>query len=149
MQCVRQTLFPQIHRLLYKIVMGNLRGRELLNVLCDMGHSGLPVLHSCMQRLLWHCNQVLYTQLSAWYHLAPHLVIVLSLNSVDRMVHGLFLDRTREFFIMENTHDSNHTRDAETTSHIELAAGDIWCTVRDRTSDRLYKNRDIFAVSGV
>ena len=27
---------------------------------------GIPQLQSCLTRLLWHCNQVLFKQLSAW-----------------------------------------------------------------------------------
>lgn len=67
MECFCQTLLPQIHRVLFKIVTENLRGRRLLEVLCSIGHSGLPILQSCAQRLLWHCNQVLYNQLMGWY----------------------------------------------------------------------------------
>lgn len=80
----------------------------MLILLFEMGRSGLPVLHSCMQRLLWHCNQVLYKQLSAW------------------MVHGLLLDRTQEFFIRENNQDSPES----STGLLEDAVqGDVWSTV--------------------
>eukprot|EP00210_Caulerpa_lentillifera_P000039 g38.t1 len=102
-----ESLLPQIHRMLFRIVQENLRGRSLLILLFEMGQSGLPVLQSCIQRLLWHCNQVLYKQLSAW------------------MVHGLLLDRTQEFFIRDNSQD----RTESTSGIIEDAVqGDVWST---------------------
>ena len=45
---------------------GPLTGAALLRALHARSRCGVPLLQACMQRLLWHCNQVLYKQLSSW-----------------------------------------------------------------------------------
>ena len=42
------------------------RGCELLALLHELARCGSPGMQSCMQRLLWHCNQVLLKQLTSW-----------------------------------------------------------------------------------
>ena len=47
-------------------VAGPLKGAALLGLLQAAVRCGVPVVQSCMQRLLWHCNQVLFKQLTSW-----------------------------------------------------------------------------------
>ncbi|CAD7697778.1 unnamed protein product [Ostreobium quekettii] len=78
-----EALLPHLHRLVHHVERDGINGSQLLGLLHSSSRCGLPTLQSCLQRLLWHCNQVLYKQLSGW------------------IVHGLLLDRSREFFIHE------------------------------------------------
>ncbi|KAF8058112.1 GCP4 [Scenedesmus sp. PABB004] len=57
------------------------RGARLLATLHAHRLNGQPLLQACLQRLLWHVNQVLFNQLTMW------------------MVHGLLADEGGEFFI--------------------------------------------------
>jgi len=41
-------------------------GAQLLALLQAAARCGVPIVQSCMQRLLWHCNQVLFKQLTSW-----------------------------------------------------------------------------------
>ncbi|KAF5834637.1 Spc98 family-domain-containing protein [Dunaliella salina] len=59
-------------------------GAQLLAVIQSAARCGVPIVQSCMQRLLWHCNQVLFKQLTSW------------------MVHGKLLDPYNEFFIKQH-----------------------------------------------
>ena len=43
------------------------KGSFLLDLLHERARCGVPLLQACMQRLLWHCNTVLYNQLSSWW----------------------------------------------------------------------------------
>ena len=64
-----QVLLPEAHRLAYeaqRLRRRDFRGSELLALLHALSRCGSPVLQSVMQRLLWHCNQVLLRQLSSW-----------------------------------------------------------------------------------
>ncbi|KAK9803977.1 hypothetical protein WJX72_009639 [[Myrmecia] bisecta] len=76
-----KVLLPPLHFLVHEVHTKQLTGSQLLQLLHYKAQCGVPVLQSCLGRLLWHCNQVLYKQLSAW------------------MVHGMLLDRQNEFFI--------------------------------------------------
>jgi len=80
-----KVLLPQVHRLVYEVA--GLQARQSLQVsslmvlLADRSRCGVPVVESCMTRLLWHCNQVLVNQVASW------------------VVHGVLMDPHGEFFI--------------------------------------------------
>ncbi|GAX73958.1 hypothetical protein CEUSTIGMA_g1408.t1 [Chlamydomonas eustigma] len=79
-----QVLLLESHKLVYEVHQlrqKDFKGCELIALLYCLSRCGAPILQSCMQRLLWHCNQVLLKQLSSW------------------MVHGLLLDPYHESFI--------------------------------------------------
>ncbi|KAL3153823.1 Gamma-tubulin complex component 4, variant 2 [Trebouxia sp. C0010 RCD-2024] len=76
-----QMILPAVHQLVYAVQQDNISGSSLLHLLHSKAQCGIPELQSCLTRLLWHCNQVLFKQLSAW------------------MVHGLLQDKHQEFFI--------------------------------------------------
>ena len=64
-----QAVLPEVHRVLREVQVlrrQNFKGSELLALLHTRARGGAPMLQSCMQRLLWHCNQVLLQQLSSW-----------------------------------------------------------------------------------
>jgi hypothetical protein len=42
------------------------RGAKLLCTLHGHRLNGQPLLQACLQRLLWHVNQVLFNQLTMW-----------------------------------------------------------------------------------
>lgn len=42
------------------------RGAKLLSTLHGHRLNGQPLLQACLQRLLWHVNQVLFNQLTMW-----------------------------------------------------------------------------------
>lgn len=89
-------ILPPVHQLMYSVQQDNISGSELLQLLqakvtdhtlrtlpaCVLylasqcpamsfaalqAQCGIPELQSCLTRLLWHCNQVLFKQLSGWY----------------------------------------------------------------------------------
>ncbi|KAL3140276.1 Gamma-tubulin complex component 4 [Trebouxia sp. C0009 RCD-2024] len=76
-----QMILPAVHQLVHIVQQDNISGSNLLHLLHSKAQCGIPELQSCLTRLLWHCNQVLFKQLSAW------------------MVHGLLQDKHQEFFI--------------------------------------------------
>jgi hypothetical protein len=104
-----------------------LRGAELLRALQRRALNGQPALQAVFQRLQWHCHQVLFQQLTAWWvagggaHTgiaawracfaglqplqpapltAPRLSLhCASLSLSPRMVHGLLVDEGGEFFV--------------------------------------------------
>ncbi len=43
-----------------------LQGPAVLSLLSELARSGLPALQSTVSRLLWHCNQTLFKQLTSW-----------------------------------------------------------------------------------
>jgi gamma-tubulin complex component 4 len=43
-----------------------LRGGEVLRALHQRSQTGVPDVQACMQRLLFHCHQVLFNQIGAW-----------------------------------------------------------------------------------
>lgn len=70
-----------LHHLVHRAMADNTRGKQLISELHKRAGCGVPALAACIERLLWHANQVLFRQLSAW------------------MVHGLLQDHHGEFFI--------------------------------------------------
>ncbi|KAL0056051.1 hypothetical protein WJX82_007204 [Trebouxia sp. C0006] len=86
-----QMILPPVHQLVYSVQQDNVNGSELMQLLQTKAQCGIPELHSCLTRLLWHCNQVLFQQLSAW------------------MVHGLLQDTHNEFFIQRTVTPDQHT----------------------------------------
>lgn len=44
-----------------------LSGAEVVEVVHARARCGVPVLQSCMRRLLWHCMQVMLQQLTSWW----------------------------------------------------------------------------------
>lgn len=80
-----QMILPAVHQLVHTVQQDNISGASLLHLLHSKAQCGIPELQSCLVRLLWHCNQVLFKQLSAW------------------MVHGLLQDRHQEFFIQQTS----------------------------------------------
>ncbi|GMH37208.1 hypothetical protein BSKO_05081 [Bryopsis sp. KO-2023] len=94
-----QTLLPQVHRLVHKVDQEGLVGAELLTHLFNSARTGLPTLQSCILRLLWHCHQVLYKQLSGW------------------MIHGHLVDRDKEFFITEKSTEFDEPTGVNEDSH--------------------------------
>lgn len=79
-----QMVLPAVHQLVYTVQQSNMSGSDLLQLLHQKAQCGIPELQSCLHRLLWHCNQVLFKQLSAW------------------MIHGLLQDKHHDFFIQHN-----------------------------------------------
>ncbi|KAG1679668.1 hypothetical protein FOA52_006185 [Chlamydomonas sp. UWO 241] len=78
-------LLPEAHKLVCEVQLlraKDFKGSELIAALHARVRCGVPLVQSVMQRLLWHCNQVLIQQLTSW------------------MVHGLLLDPFRESFIV-------------------------------------------------
>ena len=61
-----QVLLPSLHELVHQAQHDGLTGAALLQLLHNRAHCGTPGLASCCGRLLWHCNQVLLAQVSAW-----------------------------------------------------------------------------------
>lgn len=65
-----QTLLPQLHQLVWAVsnpsLPAPLSGAALLRVLTAAATNGQPLLQACMERLLWHCRQVQFQQLTAW-----------------------------------------------------------------------------------
>jgi gamma-tubulin complex component 4 len=59
-------LLPALHELTAAVESERLAGGRLLHLLHSRCHCGIPALHSCLERLMCHCNQVLYRQLAAW-----------------------------------------------------------------------------------
>lgn len=59
-------LLPSLHHLVYDVHHRALLGGQVLELLHGRAHCGVPALQSCFRRLLWHCNLVLYRQLSSW-----------------------------------------------------------------------------------
>jgi hypothetical protein len=88
-----QMLLPQLHELAYELrrrrlpvseggaaaataaapaedvleVPPEARGAKLLCTLHGHRLNGQPLLQACLQRLLWHVNQVLFNQLTMWW----------------------------------------------------------------------------------
>jgi hypothetical protein len=87
-----QMLLPQLHQLAYELrrrklpvsdggaaaataapaedvleVPPEARGAKLLCTLHGHRLNGQPLLQACLQRLLWHVNQVLFNQLTMWW----------------------------------------------------------------------------------
>jgi gamma-tubulin complex component 4 len=78
-------LLPEAVKLVREVQLlraKDFKGSELIAALHARARCGVPLVQSVMQRLLWHCNQVLIQQLTSW------------------MVHGLLLDPFRESFIV-------------------------------------------------
>ncbi|WIA33536.1 hypothetical protein OEZ86_006660 [Tetradesmus obliquus] len=84
------------------------RGAKLLCTLHSHRLNGQPLLQACLQRLLWHVNQVLFNQLTMW------------------MVHGLLADEGNEFFIRprDATRDSSSSSEQEQQQDDTRPAGD-------------------------
>lgn len=61
-----QVLLPALHRLVYQVQKDNMQGSQLLHMLHGKASCGIPEIQSCSARLLWHCNQILLDQVSAW-----------------------------------------------------------------------------------
>jgi hypothetical protein len=64
-----QVLLPEAHRIALdarRLRRRGLKGSELISLLHGLSRCGSPGLQSCLQRLLWHCNQVLLRQISSW-----------------------------------------------------------------------------------
>jgi gamma-tubulin complex component 4 len=59
-------LFPALQHLIYLVQKHSMTGSHLLHLLQGKATCGVPEVQSCANRLLWHCNQVLLNQLSAW-----------------------------------------------------------------------------------
>jgi hypothetical protein len=62
-------LLPDASRLLSEVQLltrKDFKGSELIALLHARVRCGVPVVQSVMQRLLWHCNQVLVHQLTSW-----------------------------------------------------------------------------------
>eukprot|EP00775_Hariotina_reticulata_P005315 gene5317-5550_t len=79
--------------------LADLQGAKLLAVLHARRLNGQPLLQTCVQRLLWHVNQVLFNQLTMW------------------MVHGLLADEGNEFFIRpREVLTSGHQQQADDTA---------------------------------
>ncbi|KAJ7518689.1 hypothetical protein O6H91_20G003500 [Diphasiastrum complanatum] len=74
-------ILQPLYSIMSKVERQQLRGGQLLNLLHAKSHCGVPELQTCIQRLLWHAHQVMYSQLQAW------------------MVYGLLQDQHEEFFI--------------------------------------------------
>ena len=53
-------------------------GVQLLALLQTAARCGVPIVQSCMQRLLWHCNQVLFKQLTSWYVAALYVGLIVA-----------------------------------------------------------------------
>jgi gamma-tubulin complex component 4 len=64
--CCMQVLLPALHRLASEVAGEQLAGAALLRALHARAHSGMPAMHACAGRLLWHCNQVLLSQVTSW-----------------------------------------------------------------------------------
>lgn len=61
-----QVLLPALHRLVAQVSAEGLIGAPLLRLLHSKAHSGMPAMHACAGRLLWHCTQVLLSQTASW-----------------------------------------------------------------------------------
>eukprot|EP00798_Chlamydomonas_sp_ICE-L_P000175 gene175-1699_t len=64
----------KLHELVHGVHGKGTSSAQLWSLLNSRAHCGIPLVESVMQRLLWHCNNVLYKQISSW------------------MVHGVHLD---------------------------------------------------------
>ncbi len=62
-----QVLLPQLHELVYEVRSKGLGSAQLWSLLHGRAHCGVPMVESVTQRLLWHCNQVLFKQLASWW----------------------------------------------------------------------------------
>ena len=80
-----EALLPEARGVAEQVAQRGLAGSQIMRLLSQHAHSGVPALQSCAQRLLWHCHQVLFKQLESW------------------LVHGLLLDQAGEFFIQRST----------------------------------------------
>ena len=62
-----QVLLPALHQMVHQVQQEGLQGAALLQLLHNRAHCGTPELASCSGRLLWHCNQIMLAQVSAWW----------------------------------------------------------------------------------
>lgn len=78
-----EILFPHLHDVTKTIEKENLIGGRLLDYLYTKSLSGIPIIKSAMQRLLFHCNAVLIRSITNW------------------MVYGILPANSDEFFITQ------------------------------------------------
>ncbi|KAF3324693.1 gamma-tubulin complex component 4 isoform X1 [Carex littledalei] len=98
-----EVLLPPLYELIAEMEKKDIRGGQLLNLLHERCHCGVPELQSCIQRLLWHGHQVMYNQLASW------------------MVYGVLQDPYSEFFIQRQDRQERESEkssaDVEKTVH--------------------------------
>lgn len=105
-------VLPAVHAVLWQLVTSPAPQKgstAALDALFARSRCGMPALRAVTDRLLWHCNQLLYQHVTAWcalsrchpVHLVPCCVHNNSNNPgcACRMVHGLLLASNFEFFI--------------------------------------------------
>jgi gamma-tubulin complex component 4 len=61
-----EILLPEVVSIVSEVQDRHLYGADILQLLDSHAHSGIPTVKSCADRLLWHCNQVMFKQLEAW-----------------------------------------------------------------------------------
>ncbi|KAL9650924.1 hypothetical protein ABK040_015027 [Willaertia magna] len=93
-----EIIFPKLMEIINQIKFENLRGALLLDFLYNMTLSGIPIVESCIQRLLFHCNVILMKQITSW------------------MIYGI-ISNPNEFFIVEEV-NSKPLKDSSILSSI-------------------------------
>jgi gamma-tubulin complex component 4 len=61
-----EILLPEVVSIVSEVQDRHIYGAAIPQLLDSHAHSGIPTLQSCAERLLWHCNQVMFKQLEAW-----------------------------------------------------------------------------------
>jgi gamma-tubulin complex component 4 len=61
-----ELLLPALLRLSHEVEEQKVHGCKLLDLISQHACSGVPLVHSCAQRILARCFMVLYAQVSAW-----------------------------------------------------------------------------------
>ena len=81
-----ELLLPALVALTAEVEEKRSHGCKLLDIIAAHANCGIPLVQTCMQRILSCANQVLFAQISAW------------------VVHGMLTDPYREFFVFPALH---------------------------------------------
>jgi gamma-tubulin complex component 4 len=76
-----EVLLPEAASIVQEVQHGQLNAAQLMHLLDRRTRCGIPAVQACAERLLWHCNGVMFKQLESW------------------MVYGILIDPGNEFFI--------------------------------------------------
>ncbi|KAG7673809.1 hypothetical protein Ndes2437B_g01982 [Nannochloris sp. 'desiccata'] len=76
-----EVLLPEAASIAQEVQQGQLDAAQLMHLLDRRTRCGIPAVQACAERLLWHCNGVMFKQLESW------------------MVYGILIDPGNEFFI--------------------------------------------------